>query len=479
MFTLIPLLIIQVYSSSIDKIIILLYFAVLSIIIFFIIFERYLGLSKIFLLFFFISLSFNIELSLYGESYNNTHTGGLKSVISVTHIYILLVVWIVLIILSKYKNRITSIINVEFSLFLLLTITGTFSLFFSENIIATIYVLIRYVAILILFFILNNYSPEKVWKYFIFGMIFTVIVQSTIGVLQIIKNDSLGLSILGERDFPFRAGTEGLEKGLSGTLGHPGNFALFLIMVIPLLLITFLKSNNIVKNKFLLILTIGMGFVAVLISYSRTSIILMIMSIVSIFIGSIWINNRNHKKSIKIIRYGVLGTIIFTILIIPVIEKIIERFLYSDFVFQIGERTRISEIGFEVIFKNINNTLFGVGLNNYTDVISQFGSGFIYTHPVHNIYLLLWAEGGIFHLLVYLLILITVISKMFVVLKKGNIDLAYKALGLMVSVIVLTLYNLTGWAPYHNQLFILFSVIVILCSQVYNQYKKNNANNNS
>ncbi|MGG4466543.1 O-antigen ligase family protein [Paenibacillus alvei] len=465
----------SIYISEIKpkEILICILISILSFL--FLYYERKIGLKNLILTTFFITMSFNIELSIYDKP-TIAHTGGLPSNISVTHVYLITLVWFFITLIDNKDKNLTRTkpeYKVELILFVLLLGTGGLSLFFASNKIAALYMLIRYVVTIFLLILINKYPLVKIWKYFIGGIVFTVLFQFAVGVGEILTNGSVGLTILGENPNPFRAGgVDGTEKGMGGTLGHPGSLALFLIIVLPFILTNLISPQVKGFKKFGYIITLLLGYLSILLSNARTSIVLMIIGILLIFFGNLWINNRRKKSSSRIIGYGAVLVFITIFVIGLTFDNLKERFFHSDFIFQIGGRTNISSIGLDVIFENVRNFLLGVGLNNYTDTISKFGSDFSHTHPVHNIYLLLWAEGGIFHMLVYIVILVTILFKMLKVMYYGSVELATKALAVFVSIITIAVYNFTGWSPIHNQPFMLFVILIAISISITTEYKK-------
>lgn len=460
-----------IYLNNMSKEIYLLIIMVLFFINFILIFDKIIGIRKTILFALFCTLSFNIELSIF--NYNSIyHTGGLRASITITHMYILILFLLFLYLFNKNNNPNKGSVKLEVLLFFLLFLIGGISLFVAVNKVATIYILNRYFFIMCLLIVLSKFKLNTIWNYFTFGVIVTIFFQFIVGVSQIITDGSIGLTMLGESNRPFRINVPESEKGMGGTLGHPGTLAIFLTLLFPFLLTQFINAEKI-KIKVISIVALMIGFLSILLTNARTSIVLVVISTFVIVFGNYYIRNK-HKMNVKKIKtYLLLILVLVTSGVIIMLDDIKERFLYSDFSFQIGGRTAISELGISVIFKNISNFLFGVGLNNYTDNTSKFGSDFLHTQPVHNLYLLFWAEGGMLYLLVYLLLLIIIIVKMIKVILKGSYNLATKALSVLVSLSIIIFYNFTGWSMFHNQLFFLFAIIVIISALVFHYYKKN------
>ncbi len=427
------------------------------------------GINKTLMLAFFLSLSFNVEQSIYGEAFNAIHTGGLRANIAVSHTYIILIVW-AFYNREPFKSIGSSKLRIEMNVYVLMVLAGCISFIYAPNKVAAIYLITRLIIFMLTFFILHNFSVETVWKYFIIGSMFIGLFQFLMGVGQLTMNNSLGLTFLGENSNPFRGGTEGLERGVSGTLGHPGTYAIFLTLIYPILLTQYIYWKKSFKRN-ILIISIIVCFLGILISNARTSIVIVLVSTFIIILGNLLIRNRVKLNITKLLRITITFSVILVVSSYFIIDQVLTRFFSSDFLFQIGERNKIGDLALEIIFKDPMTTFFGVGLNNYTDVISSFGQGFIYSHPVHNYYLLLWAEGGMLHLFLFIFLTFIGVFKTIEVTRKASIYLAPKALGVLVSIMSLVIYNLTGWSNSHNQIFILYIVLVGLSGMLYEEFK--------
>ncbi len=433
------------------------------------------GIRRSLPLAFFTTLAFNVEVALLGDAFDSTHTGGLRANLTLTHVYLIVVMWFFTDLLNKKNKKNTRLkaiskVNFEFVFFFLYFLTSVLSLYVAVNKIAAIYVLIRILFLVLLYYLLSRYRLKEAWPLFIAGIVFTVCTQLAIGIGQLITNDSIGLAVLGENQNPFRGGTEGLERGISGTLGHPGTFAIFLTLIFPILLTQLLTTKK-QMEKYFIILSLIVGILAIFLSSARTSIVIVLVGSIFIILFNLWFRNRENLNTNRIFRFGLLFLFIVIIGASFIIDEIVSRFVASDFIFQILERNRIAQLALDIIFESPKNILLGVGLNNYTDIISSKGTGFIYSHPVHNFYLLLWAEAGIFNLVSFILILFFSIRKMLFIVRKGKLDLANKALGILISLMSLVFYNFTGWSNNHNQIFILFFTLIIFSNLIFNEFK--------
>lgn len=447
-----------------------------------------LGVIKTLYFLFFLCLPFNIELRLY-ETY---HPGGLPSAITLNHFMIVITLLFLLEIYTKNESFISLknpvFKNIEFKLFVILFILGAISTLFAVNKVAASYILIRNLFIIILYILLGSKDFQSVWNKIIISLSIISMLEFLLGVLQLIRGSSIGIFFLGENINPFREGVDVDEQGISGTLGHPGTFGLFYLLVSPLLITTVLNFRNAldipkkkVLGRYLLVLAgVICAIGAVILSNARTSIVILGLDVIFIVFLSYLIKIKHNPKNAVYILHIFFISLIVVFAFALIANIIIDRFINSDFNHQYGYRNMLNQMAYEIIFNDVKTILFGIGPNNYTDIISRYGEGFAYSNPVHNLYLLFWAESGVFFLIFYIVILLSIILKMLLVVFKGNLKLSLKAVGILASTVNLAIYNFTGWAPYHNQNFYMFSIICILSFLLYTNYKKSltNSGNN-
>ncbi|MCU5114349.1 O-antigen ligase family protein [Bacillus wiedmannii] len=429
---------------------------------------RSIGFERYIFMVFVVLTSFNIEFNLY----NTNRIGGLPSAIVVNQFYILILVWAFysFIIKKKFirieKSKLLKIFYVHVGI-------GLLSIIFVDNIIAYSFLMVRYIFTLIFIWLVLSLNLKQIWNTMLLGLSITVIMQVLLGIIQIKKSDAIGLHVLGENQEPFRKGVDLTEQGLSGTLGHPSTFAIFLVLILSMLLVGVLNKKSKFTSRIyygivLVVLTAG-----VLLTNARTSILLFLITLTLFFF---YYNNIKNKKGNKIYQRILnlfLICISITVVGIFFFDVLYERFAQSDFVKQYYDRLDLSLFSLQVIFKDFSTPFTGVGLNNYVDTIGKMGTNqFKYIHPVHNYYLLLWAEGGLFYMLSFVVLLIMQLKAMRNVMKKGNEEISLQALAMFISIIVLAIYNFSDWAFLHNQLYYLFILIFVLIIKIYNESKK-------
>ncbi|MED3823624.1 hypothetical protein P4561_07795 [Priestia flexa] len=437
------------------------------------------GIKKVLLILFFSSMAFNVEFPLYpfGGGYSTNHPGGLRGALVINHFFLIILALSLLSLKRVIKNGLLlkkNDVSLELILFSIFIMTAIISFFFSDNYAAASYVVSRLLFMYLLMTLLLKYEFLDIWNKFLTGIMILLPIQFIIGILQYITEKPIGLRVLGESKNPFREDTVygAAEKGLSGTLGHPGILGVFVIILIPFLVVYYFSSEkrSSFKNS-IVILSILTSVLIVFLTNARTSIAIMFLTFLLAFSGTLLIKYLKNESITKFMLYLFTFSILFIIAIIIFSDSLIERFGGSDLLYQADYRGGLSLISWNIITLNLKNLILGVGPNNYTDTLAGIGTGFAYTQPVHNLYLLLFAEGGILHALCYIALLITIICKMIVVLmQKGSHS--YYALAILISILNIAIYNFTGWANYNNQNFILFVVIFVLAVKVYQEHKK-------
>ncbi|MDF9475234.1 MULTISPECIES: O-antigen ligase [Bacillus cereus group] len=440
----------------------------------------FIGVQKTMLFLLFVTLAFNIELPLvsFQNGYSAQHPGGLRAALVINQFFLIILFWLIASIKKNQKMSTIQEINyrksIELVLYIIFVITGIISLLFSYSKIAAVYPVERLLFMLILILLCSKIELTLLWDIFLKAMLVLVPVQFFIGFIQYLTGEPVGLRILGESKNPFRADTVfGLqERGMSGTLGHPGILGIFSTVLLPILLVSFFNIN---KKRFvmriLLLITIVLNILTIMLTNARTSMAIMAVLIILIFIGGMFIRrNRGLSNKNMILMICCLG-LIFLGVLYSMLDKLIERFSGSDFLYQFEYRNGLGDLSMSVLGESFKNFIIGVGPNNYTDVLSKMGTGFAYTQPVHNMYLLMLVEGGIFHFLSYVGLIIAIIFKMLAVIKHGAYDYAFKALGVLSATLGMAVYNFTGWAMYNNQAFIFFTVLCIFSMKIHSESK--------
>jgi len=292
-------------------------------------------------------------------------------------LYLTDIIFFVLLIIN-YKIVFNVIKKNKFIFFLALLLINLFT---SQSRIISLYQSVRLIELVCLFFIIKkNALPSK---NVLFTVLFSGLTQLLLAIIQLINKHSVqgAFYFLGERYFSLS--TPGIAKAaLSGveflrpygTFSHPNSMAGFY-----LLLYFFVLTNKkfskffFLKNLFLLVAT-----VLIFISFSKTAIIVFIILNVPFLL----LNNKRWCRPCLIARgliYLVTGSLFLMVQTDPL---------------TLQKRQTLLKNAFSVIR---HYPVFGTGYGSYlvaqnTIVAQSFN---LMNQPVHNIFLLFFAEWGL------------------------------------------------------------------------------------
>lgn len=292
---------------------------------------------------------------------------------------------------------------------------------------------------LIYIFFSRKFDPVNQKKYFVKGICFGIWFEGILSILQKIKGDIIGMSMLGEVSTSFRIheilGNN--SQGIAGTFEHSADLALFGLFALCVILF----SREIFKRKHVFFATIAIDLVVIYLTDSRTALFLAGCAVVAYVF-----RNLDSKNGLKIRKdagvFLLIGIFAITMLIITG-SHFAAMFSGMDLLSSWAVRFMQWRIALIEIFKS---PIFGYGANNFTDYMytnytSFYNAIWNYQNPVHNTFLLFWFDLGIGG---FLLAIIMQLYYMIEGIKyRGELTLKF---GMGVFVLLTTLYFLTGWA---------------------------------
>jgi len=329
------------------------------------------------------------------------------------------------------------------------------------NIRAAFYDYLRYVILSIIYIYFSRiFNYEKYKVIMIKCLIWGVCFQLILGIIQMIKGGSVGLSIIGEVNDVFRLGVEGYEKGFSGTFTHPGPIALYA----NFMLIFFLYSND--KNKVIKKIGVIVSSLIILLAAGRTSIMLMILVYLLYNFGQLITLN---KKAVKMVVFSMLFLIMIVMVFNEAISPVISRFIESDMSKQYENRMEHIEIGFKYIKRN---PVIGVGLNNFLDNTLRdnpfdFARRFNLWNPIHNMFILYAVEIGILGLLILCLFIFNNLKYYNKIKLICSYNEGIEIKGYLVVILVWCIYGFQGWGGIQMRSIL---IVFLSCSFISNIY---------
>lgn len=304
-----------------------------------------------------------------------------------------------------------------------------------------------------IFYIFKNMIDLETQRIYILnGLVASVWFQGIVGIAQKLNGGTIGLSFLGEHESGLRTRILDGETsmGVAGTFAHSGNFAVFLVFALFMLL---LNKNHIKHNRFLA--TITLILISLYLAGSRTVLAVAFLILIIYYLSEIRI-----KLTVK--KFVILVTVPALVVLFIVInyDALIELFSGISFINQISNRLIQWQIGWNEIKQRI---LLGHGINNYTDWMSMkypglYSTSFYYQNMIHNTYLQIWFDVGIVGLVLFCDLFIFSFISYFKSKEHSNFQIA------SLFFLVFTLgYYWTGWGmlkePNANLVWIAFGLV--------------------
>ncbi|MTT32158.1 hypothetical protein GMB86_09070 [Terrilactibacillus sp. BCM23-1] len=305
-------------------------------------------------------------------------------------------------------------------------------------------------------FIFLKIDREKLKSVVVCSFGFVILFECILILLELIKGRAIGLSIIGEGVIDQRKGVPFVS--VTGTFGHPGPLSMFLLCVV-----VFLFPLVLQKKEYFVSLSFLLGLIGVILTFSRTSIF--IVGFILIF-EWILLNRMKNKKNFSKVK-KVTIVLLLTLIVVVMGPYILQRFgnLDSGNDDQISNRHYHNEFALQYIREK---PLLGYGLNSWVYAVNKYSylamnyrDSFFFENSVHNIYYLIWFEGGIFYLSIFILMFIMHITPLFN-FKKYKSDPFI--LGLSFSLIAILLYGFLGKAlhSYHQLFYLVFLIFTLI-----------------
>jgi len=285
----------------------------------------------------------------------------------------------------------------------LVSLISCLSIFWAEDKTLAIYRCLILLSGILLFGIIKRSDLlriKSIIKYFLIGLI----APAFLAIWQFFTQSTaatkyLGLAyhsaaILG--DAVIETGT-GRYLRAYGPFDHPNILGGVMVLGIILVLYSSLKDKLDIRERIFYLVSLAIFYLALLASFSRTAILALLISLPFIFIN-FWRRGRAQKKLIILFSILIIG--ISAVVIIPNCDLFFTRVKTENRLEQksISERELYLKQAKEVIKAK---PFLGTGIGNYVLELSELFpyQPSWYYQPVHNYWLLIWAELGIIGLL--------------------------------------------------------------------------------
>jgi O-antigen ligase len=268
-------------------------------------------------------------------------------------------------------------------------------IFIAPNKILAVYKMIKIIQCFGLIFIISKIKPKTGYLSLIMSL--SVIYISFIAVYQFIIQKSIGgiFWFLGERSFyastPGIATTQVFGRQVLRSYSifpHPNVLGGHLAIVLVFLFFNYIHFRKVINNisKLLFIIAFTIGFIALILTFSRLSWLTFLIGLLLVFI-----NNKLKLKNLILLYNSTFLIIYYMFIVLSVGMLFIIPFTFQSFT----ERATLAKSAINVI---LSYPIFGIGLNNYiVQVKNQYPylKELFFLQPVHNIYLYTASETGI------------------------------------------------------------------------------------
>ncbi len=343
--------------------------------------------------------------------------------ISLYVIDILIIFFIAYGIIYSIKNK--TIIDKKSKIFILLlslfNISIFISIFFAPDKTVAVYNFIKILIFSSFSFIIFINKIKMEW--FISSFILSSSIQGFISIYQFIMQSISANKYIGvSEQLPFNLGTYVIEGGFGrilksyGLFPHPNMLGLFLLIGLIFILFKILehkKEKNLLETSRIdfkmiyLIYAFGINFIGLIFTFSRTAIFIFIISFILFLMYEIFIHIKNKDIINKKINYNLSIFIVLIFIILstslPASDLLASR---TDVNNRLVTKSTNERLGQLKDFKNYieQKYLTGVGIGNYT-IYKYNQNKNLNTwdlQPIHDIYLLIFLETGIFGLLAFI-----------------------------------------------------------------------------
>ena len=359
----------------------------------------------------------------------DTHVGGAQNIpeffLSDVWLLILMGIWVV----SSIRNPERR--NIQFQTIdffaLLYILWSLVSIIHSQNYDYGFYEILRLTRHFILYFYISRMikSKEDV-QWIIFSLLSVLAVQGIIAIYQY-YGGHLPLGLFHE--VKHEVETTGAFR-VGGTLYGVSNLAQFLELLIPMALILALYMKHHAIKIMSLIIAV-LGTIALIFTFSRGALLTLAFASILIMCTPLYLGQKLDKSKMMMQAAGII--IVLAALGILLKDEILLRFI-TDTGGTEHARVVMMQVALSIIKEN---PLFGIGLNNYHQVMSYYDMFMLLAkpvHAVHNVYLFIVSETGVPGLIAFLCFVGAIYKKGCFILKKQAGLYTFTACGLMIGI---------------------------------------------
>lgn len=315
---------------------------------------------------------------------------------------------------------------------LLVIVTMLISMLNAKDLQLSIFQIVQYIELFLVYFYVANHVRNIEDISFVLRIILLgVLFESVIMILQ--WTTGLTFNFAGMDASIYGSGYSDMQSRVGGTLDGPNGAGAYLSAHLALAA-AFIFAAKANWEKWFAFIALGLGSVAIVATFSRSAwagLVAAVALIIGIGTWRRWIR-MGQVMALVCIAVALLG-----ILYVPISMR-----LTGDDHGSADSREELKSLAQEVIKAK---PLIGVGTNNYTLVARDYISSrqanmdlsLLFTQPVHNTYLLVWAERGIVGLIIFVIFLVSIFQHALSPIWSGGRFLSLIAVGLLGSFVTI------------------------------------------
>ena len=314
----------------------------------------------------------------------------------------------------------------------------------------------------------NTYSLQEIYEGLCVAFKVLVLIEAAVGFLDIFFNISIPY-VTGYRGATNIQTRNGILR-MSGTFGHAGDFSLYITICMLFFVCRYLFSNKKIEKYYVILC-----YIMVLMSGARTTFLLTTVGLLSVYV----IRNRKNKL------FFLLLFVLFLVLFLVLVPILMQSYFYQSIISMDSEEgsiwLRISFwfYGLNIVFENMSNFIFGVGINHqvaystehYMELIRKLPSwlgtnytNLYYTYPVHNAFIVMFAELGLFGGIAYIGIFVSFLRNAIRNIKE--VSFTEKNVFVLLSFGSFVFYALQGWGILKQPIWVLIVLLLVFCQKL-------------
>lgn len=295
-----------------------------------------------------------------------------------------------------------------------------FSFFFASDQLLAFYRYLLFLFALGMFYMLREGTAAKGYEdscldkvRILYTLLASLFLQALLGIYQFLSQDNLVVKYLGlAAHDPQVLGTAIIETSSGrwlrayGGLDHPNIFGgvLAIVLIFTAYLLAkkkMLNSAREIWESIFLFIFYFFGLFALIFTFSRTAWAAFVASLFALLI--VFIRRKDSWILGRYLAIIFFSVVLVTTAIVPYQELLKTRIMAEG---RLEERSITERQLYLVQARETiqQNWLFGIGVGNYTTAIArqdEVKKPAWYYQPVHNAFLFLWAEGGLFSFLFF------------------------------------------------------------------------------